>query len=257
MTLNTSKIVDYARKNTPDIPVTVIKGSKRHNVIDALHGAHHIGIELGVARGVFSKRMIDSGKFKKFFGVDAYGDGDIHNTDEYKTALQTVGLDQNYSLLRMTFEEALDLFPDHYFDFVYIDGFAHTGEEGGQTLYDWFKKVKPGGIIAGDDYHDDWPLVQWAVNDFAKNVGAQLNLTDITEDNAYSLYPSWFLTKPEGITDKDFTPNPHLTVIANQERVRINKKRQWHHSRLRLGMIRLLDCLKLKTVAKKILGSIR
>lgn len=28
------------------------------------------------------------------------------------------------------------------FDFVYIDGYAHTGEENGKTIIDWWRKVR-------------------------------------------------------------------------------------------------------------------
>jgi hypothetical protein len=34
----------------------------------------------------------------------------------------------------MSFDDALDIFDDEFFDFIYIDGFAHTGEEGGNQL---------------------------------------------------------------------------------------------------------------------------
>lgn len=44
--------------------------------------------------------------------------------------------------------------------FIYVDGYAHTGEDRGKTLFDWYPKLKIGGLMAGDDYHDDWPLVK-------------------------------------------------------------------------------------------------
>ncbi|MDC1120300.1 hypothetical protein OAT72_00365 [Alphaproteobacteria bacterium] len=57
-------------------------------------------------------------------------------TDEYKSAIKLVGLDSNYTLLRMSCDEALDLFDDNYFDFIYFDGYAHKGEEGGKKFSD-------------------------------------------------------------------------------------------------------------------------
>ena len=123
--------------------------------------------------------MIDSGKFKIFYGVDLYSDH--HNTNEYKHALKFVGLENNYRLLRMSFDDALGLFDDDYFNFIYFDGYAHTGEEGGKTFVDWFRKAKIGGVIAGDDYHDDWPLVKWAVNTFAKALDVELSVTGKTK----------------------------------------------------------------------------
>ena len=181
------------RSKTPHVQTTIHHDYFRHDVIRGLKGNDNIGIELGVAGGHFSKRLVNSGKFKLVFGVDLYEDH--HSVDEYKSAIKLIGLEKNYSLLRMSFDEALGLFDDNYFDFIYFDGYAHTGEEGGKTFSDWWGKLKPDGIYAGDDYHDDWPLVIWAVNALAKEVDAKLNITGQTESTNLNHYPSWFFKK--------------------------------------------------------------
>ncbi|MCY4305123.1 MAG: class I SAM-dependent methyltransferase [Aestuariivita sp.] len=148
------------------------------------------GIELGVACGDFAAHLWKTGLFADLWGVDAYSDH--HNTQEYVSALKHVGLQANYRLLRMQFEEALNLFPNSYFDFVYIDGYAHTGEEAGKTIYQWFPKVKVGGIIAGHDYHPDWPLVMHAVDCFIRDVGEELMITALTKNpRPLDKHPSW------------------------------------------------------------------
>ena len=170
--------------------INILPNSNRHNIIELLSSENNnIGVELGVAKGIFSSRMVSSGRFSHFFGVDMYAD--IHDTEEYKIALKKIGLFSNYKLLRMTFDEAFELFDDESLDFIYIDGYAHNGEEGGQTIFDWSRKVKVGGLIAGDDYHDDWPLVKEAVNEFIEASGFDLQLTSEIEENDYSNYPSW------------------------------------------------------------------
>jgi hypothetical protein len=58
------------------------------------------------------------------------------------SALRRVGLRAAYKLLRMRFDEAIDLFDDASLDFVYVDGYAHGGEEGGETIFEWFRKVR-------------------------------------------------------------------------------------------------------------------
>jgi hypothetical protein len=167
----------------------------RFEVISLLKGSALRGIELGVAKGGFSKRMVDSGRFLEFYGVDAYADA--HDTQEYLTALSHVGITQNYKLLRMFFDDALTLFPDAYFDFIYIDGYAHTGEMGGETMFKWLDKLKPGGVIAGDDYDPErWPLVAEAVDYFASTVGGQLKVTNpnlVDPSSVFDKYPSWLL----------------------------------------------------------------
>ena len=191
--MDAQEITKIAAERTPQVPVKIMDGYFRHDVIRQLEGHDNIGIELGVAGGVFSKRMVESGKFKMFYGVDLYGDH--HDTAEYVRALKHVGVGANYTLLRMSFDEAATLFDDGYFDFVYFDGYAHTGEEGGKSFVDWYKKVKIGGVLAGDDYHDSWPLVKWAVNSFVKALGVELHVTGSTETTHLSHFPSWFFTK--------------------------------------------------------------
>ncbi len=217
------RVLAHQHMNRPT--VEIVSGVGREGVLNALGGKKNVGIELGVAAGSFSAKMTGSGKFAKVFGVDTYDDY-YHHIDEYREALSAVGLHTNYSLLRMTFEEARELFPDEFFDFVYVDGFAHTGQEGGQTLADWFPTVKVGGVMAGDDYHDDWPLVQWAVNDFAEALGVELKQTERTEDHSYNRYPSWFFVKTSESTARVYEPHPELMRVATEEKQRIARHRQ-------------------------------
>ncbi|MEQ9693700.1 class I SAM-dependent methyltransferase [Shimia sp. SDUM112013] len=153
-----------------------------------------IGIELGVAGGWYSKRLRETGLFSELYGVDLYGDH--HDTKEYISALKNIGMGANYWLLRMSFEDALDAFPDEYFDYVYIDGYAHTGEERGKTMYDWYAKVKTGGMIAGHDYHSKWPLVQISVDTFADALGQPVMRTALSKKrDPQDKFPSWALFK--------------------------------------------------------------
>lgn len=157
-----------------------------------------IGIELGVAAGEYSAKMVESGRFSMFWGIDMYAD--THDTAQYKEALLTVGIDKNYKLLRMTFDEAIDLFPDHYFDFMYLDGYAGNGFEGGQTLRKWASKVKIGGVIAGDDYHDECSLLKRIVDEFVEQNELELMTTEGAFDfSAYGHYPSWAVYKTKEV----------------------------------------------------------
>lgn len=207
----------------PVIETQVVAGLYRQDVTRLLEGDGNVGIELGVAAGSLSRRFLETKAFKYFFGADVYGD--LHDTKEYKQALKTIGLTSEYKLLRLTFEDALDLFPDAYFDFIYVDGFAHTGEEGGKTLADWYQKLKLGGILCGDDYHPDWPLVMWAVNHLASQIDCTVSLTERTQDDRYSKYPTWFLRKEKDFPLSELPLDPRLVEIAKKERKRIQRAR--------------------------------
>lgn len=155
-----------------------------------------VGIELGVAAGAFSFALLDHAGFEYLYGVDMYADRS-HTLDQYREAFKLLDAHrQRYSLLKMRFDEALPLFADDYFDFIYIDGYAHTGEEGGQTLRDWWPKLKSGGVFAGDDYTPAWPLVRSVVDKFAAEHA--LDIFVITPQTAanYSFSPTWFAIKP-------------------------------------------------------------
>ena len=217
--MHKDQLREIAASQMPEVTPELVYGSSRWNVIDDLPVLGNLGIELGVAAGSFSAKMMASGKFARFWGVDMYADS--HNIHEYKIALRLVGLEQNYHLLRMTFDQAIDLFPDSYFDFIYVDGYAHTGEEGGRTLLHWYAKLKPGGIMAGDDYDlHSWPLVVWAVHDLVQQLGLHLKITEQTADVTYNRYQSWFFTKPGETKPLTLAANATLMELGDAEKQR-------------------------------------
>jgi|GEM_PF-4167725 len=171
---------------------------KREEIVNLCQGTDLIGVELGVARGSFSKKMLDSNKFKKFYGVDMYSD--MHDTEEYKIALKHVGIDSPYSLFRMRFDEAVDLFEDNSLDFIYIDGYAHTGQLGGETLQQWYPKLKVGGVFAGDDYDEKkWPMVVEVVDTLAQQIADEIHFSGIEANDEYSESRSWAIVKTKPI----------------------------------------------------------
>ena len=155
-----------------------------------------IGIELGTAGGNFARRVLEHSNLDFLYTVDAYSD-EKHPIDEYRCAVQNLMPWRHRSqILRMRFDQAVHVFTDNYFDFVYIDGYADTGQEAGKTLQDWWPKLKPGGIFAGDDYHEHYPLVVQYVDEFARIQQRQLHVIHCEPlDDWASKYPTWFIIK--------------------------------------------------------------
>lgn len=205
---------------TPPVNKTEMPAWKRHDVLNLLAGNEKIGVELGVAEGIFSERMVSSGRFDTFIGIDMYAD--MHDTAQYKRALARTGLFSSYKLLRMRFDEAIDLFSDGSLDFIYVDGYAHTGEEGGETIFEWFRKLKVGGVMAGDDYSPEWPLVIEAVDEFARQTGFRLHITGSLENTEYCSYPSWAIVKER---DVEIRTSPDMVAAGKAEALRISKIR--------------------------------
>jgi hypothetical protein len=156
------------------------------------------GVELGVAGGDFSERILNRSKVGYLYSIDMWEGDRGHDMQQYREAIARLSAyrDRN-AILRMRFDEALPLFPDHSLDFIYVDGYAHDGELDGATFRDWFPKLKSGGIISGDDYHADWPLVVAAVDRFVAENGLELHVIDCGEADSWnSKYPTWFAMKP-------------------------------------------------------------
>lgn len=158
---------------------------------------HGKGVELGVAAGEFSRMILHANESCLLWSIDRWSDH--HNAREYADAAKMlIGYSQGRCIpLRMTFEEAAPLFNDESLDFIYIDGYAHTGQLGGATLEQWWPKLKPGGIFSGHDYHPDWQPTVNAVNAFVERRQLELNVTD-SEGEEADKYPSWWVEKPGG-----------------------------------------------------------
>ena len=156
-----------------------------------------LGIELGTAAGGFANKVLSTSNIGFLYTVDRYQEKH-HSIHEYQIAIQKLmPYRSRSSILRMNFSEALVLFPDEYFDFIYVDGFAHTGEDNGGAFRDWWPKLKPGGVFSGDDYHEHWPLVVDNLNQFANQVGKHINVIacEPIDGDTYSQYPTWFMIK--------------------------------------------------------------
>jgi len=92
-------------------------------------------------------------------------------------------------MIRSFAEAAVHTFQDEYFDFIYIDA-NHEYKSVMRDMRMWWPKLRPGGMLAGDDFadmHDTFyrlptaKLWKWgvksAVASFAKEVGSPFFLT--------------------------------------------------------------------------------
>jgi SAM-dependent methyltransferase len=144
--------------------------------------------EIGVWKGDFSDlirrhtaprelHLIDPWEFQGEFPERMYGGAVAGNQADMDRICEGVR-DRFHAfpevvLHRGKSEDALREFPDGFFDWVYIDG-NHYYEFVLEDLRQCLARVRPGGIIAGDDYHwgeaDGFP-VRRAVADFLRESG--------------------------------------------------------------------------------------
>lgn len=156
-----------------------------------------IGIELGVAQGWFSHQILKSNHLSYLYSVDAYAGDRGHDDKQYMTTLALLkSYEKQNMLLRLNFNQALLLFNDEFFDFIYIDGYAHTGQEDGETLRQWYPKLKIGGVFSGDDYDNKWPKVVKEVDSFAKQQNKTIQVIKNNQiQSSWERFPSWYFIK--------------------------------------------------------------
>ena len=119
-----------------------------------------VGAEIGVSKGYFAEKMFQSIPDLKLYCVDAWKSykgvrrwmpNQARADSYYKIARETLA-PYNAEIIRAMSMDAVRQFEDNSLDFVFIDachGFDYVMED----LINWSKKVKPGGIVSGDDYY--------------------------------------------------------------------------------------------------------
>lgn len=142
--------------------------SKRELVRERLLGSLPKGgraAEIGVWEGKFSQKilqicqpdelhLIDPWLYQPEFSNTGFGrKKNEHLMEEkYRMVVDTFRDNPKVRIHRATSDAALGSLPDGYLDWVYIDG-NHNEPFIGQDIALCLKKVKPNGIIAGDDFN--------------------------------------------------------------------------------------------------------
>lgn len=155
-----------------------------------------VGAEIGVWRGDFSARLLRATRPVKLHLVDPWRfmGGEAYREAWYggREAADQAAMDRIHAEVvrrfrrevaagivevhRTTSAEAASLFADGYFDWVYVDG-DHLHEAVRSDLELFAPKVRPGGLLAGDDYGlPGWweDGVTRAVDEFAAASGHEL-----------------------------------------------------------------------------------
>lgn len=201
--------------------------------------------EVGVFQGDFSRHNLQFWK-GHYYAIDAWdwrpSDNKFPRNDKNFKSDQinvanmemarknTRAFGARVQLLRALSENATLSFTDNFFDWVYIDA-LHTKEALLADLRAWWPKVRPGGLVSGDDYGDHklpplakmhvnqpgtaidpmfWSMpanMHWGVmratSHFAEEVGATLHVgwlhgNGLLGDRVPTCYlwPHWYMVKP-------------------------------------------------------------
>lgn len=107
---------------------------------------YKVGAEIGVRKGEYSEILCKGGM--KVYSIDPW-----QNKQRGFEQIARDRLEQydNCTIIKKLSMDALADFEDESLDFVYIDA-NHNFRFVAEDIYEWPKKVKKGGVVAGHDY---------------------------------------------------------------------------------------------------------
>ncbi len=131
--------------------------------------------EIGIWKCATIKNVFKECQVDQYWGIDPFSSLDEYYiqikhdeaewTKLYKYACRLSRWYSSLSIVRLKSEEAVELFPNKYFDLVFIDG-DHSYEEVKRDIILWSPKVKRSGVLVGHDYnHRKHPGVKLAVDE--------------------------------------------------------------------------------------------
>ena len=164
-------------------------------------------LEIGVLNGEFSTNILEQINPRKLCLVDPWKQGSDKNGEEtvfessYGKKFTAWSNGDHLQEVKEKFHneitkgqvsiqvgysyDVVEEFPDNYFDFIYIDG-CHLYGCVKSDLNTYWPKLKKGGLMCGHDYHDNYPGVIKAVEEFKPMHGLKLLAT--------SNHTDWALT---------------------------------------------------------------
>jgi hypothetical protein len=156
-------------------------------------------VEVGIGYGFHAKEILDNTSVEKLYLVDPMryypNDGfatDVLKYGGFEKLFKNIKLNLSVYEDRYTWYRKQSLsvtqeeIPDESIDAIFIDA-DHSYEAVSKDLPFWWKKLRPGGWLLGDDYNTFFPGTIKAVNEFASNNKLQLEFLT-KPNNSYLIY---------------------------------------------------------------------
>lgn len=169
------------------------RGQARVQFIESVLPKGAVGAEIGVFKGLFIPFLLQHARPKQLYLMDpwyllgeewTWAEGDRSTIAALNRIMRTHAADLASGRIVLEIGDDLELLqrkaPD-FFDWVYLDT-THSYEQTLEELSLLKSRVKPGGVIAGDDWHSDpghrHHGVCRAVKEFAAAEGYELIYAD-------------------------------------------------------------------------------
>ncbi len=176
---------------------------ERHNFGSFLiqRGLKETAVEIGTDQGLFALRFLEQWTEGTLHCVDPWLSGydpedpTSHKNRQEDEAVARQRLENKARILKLTSQEAHNLFAPQSIDFVYIDG-NHQPEYFLQDLRLWWRKLRPGGILGGHDivcpgeHLGGWGrYLQPVLFEFAREIGGRpIHLVVELDGSPWSFY---------------------------------------------------------------------
>ena len=134
-------------------------------------------VEVGVDKGAVLKKVLTDcgGIIEQYWAVDTWEIWDFTEKFQKRSEKDWLRIYQSICeqmlyfpqlrLLKMTSENASELFSDNSIDLIFIDA-DHQYQSVQDDISFWFPKIKTGGFLTGHDYgHKNFPGVKQAVDE--------------------------------------------------------------------------------------------
>ena len=149
-------------------------------------------VELGVCKGHYSNIILRNSSISLLYSIDRWAGDRGHDDKEFIRACEILSPYKQRSIVwRKTFDQAHNAFiaSGTTFDFVYLDGYAHLGQESVEHFYKCYDLLNEGRIFAGHDYDKSFPKNIENVDKFLDSKKLPMFLTK------EKTYPSFFTWK--------------------------------------------------------------
>lgn len=172
-----------------------------------------IGSWLGKSTNYMANKIKESKKNIDFITIDTFKgtpDEEIHKNivdsfggDIFSDFIENTILSDNhksFGIIKDTSENASKQFSNNSIDYLMIDA-GHTYEDVMNDLKRWYHKIKPGGIISGDDYR----LIYFkgltdAVNEYFYNTETQLEYCWVRQKPKIQI--KHLMTRPDDLRER-------------------------------------------------------
>jgi len=175
-----------------------------------------VGAEIGVAQGWHTEMLCQENPQAKLYAIDVWENHEGYNEyldriDRYYNQSKKRLAPYNCELIKKYSMDAVKDFENNSLDFVFIDG-AHDFKNVAMDIYEWVKKVKPGGIVYGHDYK------RWKSNSHIARRKYLVDVKDVVQAFMYarSITP-WFALENE-IPDPKFGRDNPCWMFVRQEK---------------------------------------